>query len=84
MGSLELGVKLFASVREAQGSESVPVTLGDGASVADLLDALAERYPAIAQQRAALSVAVNHTIVGADALLASGDEVALIPPVGGG
>ncbi len=84
MGSLELGVKLFASVREAQGSDSVPVTLTEGASVADLLDALAERYPAIARHRAALAVAVNHTIVHTDAFLNRGDEVALIPPVGGG
>jgi MoaE-MoaD fusion protein len=81
---MQLDVKLFASVREAVGSESVPVTLPSGGRVADLVEELCRLYPAIAPQRAALGVAVNHTMVGSDQELTSGDEVALIPPVGGG
>ena len=82
--SLELGVKLFASVREAVGSDTVTVALADGAQVSDLLDALAAQHPAIGAQRAALSVAVNHEIAPGERALSAGDEVALIPPVGGG
>ncbi|RMG06552.1 MAG: molybdopterin converting factor subunit 1 [Planctomycetota bacterium] len=81
---LELGVKLFASVREAMGRDAITVELEDGACVADLLDALAARHPEISAQRAALSVAVNHEFARPDRRLAAGDEVALIPPVGGG
>ncbi len=84
MSDLDLGVKLFASVREAVGEEVVVVRLGEGANVADLLDDLAARYPEIGKRRASLAVAVNHEVARADRVLARGDEIALIPPVGGG
>jgi molybdopterin converting factor subunit 1 len=81
---MQLDVKLFASVREAVGSESVPVTLDTGDRVKDLLEDLCQRFPAIAGQRAALGVAVNHEMSAVERVLVVGDEVALIPPVGGG
>ena len=84
MGSLELGVKVFAAVRESLGVDTVSVSLPGGARVSDLLDALAEGYPEIARLRSSLAVAVNHEIARAERTLAPGDEVALIPPVGGG
>ena len=77
-------VKLFASVREAVGHDSLDVPLPPGATVADLLDALTQHHPAIAQRRQGLAVAVNHTLAKPPTPLQPGDEVALIPPVGGG
>ncbi|MBX3467507.1 MAG: molybdopterin converting factor subunit 1 [Planctomycetes bacterium] len=80
----ELEVHLFASVREAVGRDRVRVALDAPARAADLLDGLAREHPAIAAARRSLAVAVNQAIVGPDHALAPGDEVALIPPVGGG
>lgn len=84
MSSLELGVKVFAAAREALGVDTVSVSLGAGARVSDLLDALAVAYPDIARLRPSLAVAVNHEIARSERTLIAGDEVALIPPVGGG
>lgn len=81
---LEIVVQLFASVREAVGREQVTVRVPRGSSAAALLDAVCEQYPPIARQRQALAVAVNHEIVPRGHGLEPGDEVALIPPVGGG
>ncbi len=81
---LELAVQLFASVREAVGCDRVTVQLDPDARVGDLLDRLAAEHPAIARHRSSLAVAVNHEIAPADRSLRAGDEVALIPPVGGG
>lgn len=81
---MQLDVKLFASVREAVGSESVPVTIPSGGRVGDLVEELCRLYPSIAPQRAALGVAINHRMVNSEQELSPGDEVALIPPVGGG
>jgi molybdopterin converting factor subunit 1 len=81
---LELGVKLFAAVREAVGSDRVDVTLPEGSSAKDLLDHLVEAYPVMSSYRGAMSVAVNLELVRDATVLAPGDEVALIPPVGGG
>lgn len=80
----EVEVQLFASVREAVGRDRVRVSLDAGARAADVLDALARDYPPIGVARRALAVAVNQEVVGPEHPLAAGDEVALIPPVGGG
>lgn len=80
----EVEVQLFASVREAIGRDRVRVTLDAGARAADVVEALAREYPPIGAARRALAVAVNQEVVGPGHPLAAGDEVALIPPVGGG
>ena len=75
-------VRLFASYREAAGTNRLDMPLRRDARVQDLLAVLAPRIPALSAARG--MVAVNHTYVSADAELHDGDEVALIPPVSGG
>jgi molybdopterin converting factor subunit 1 len=75
-------VRLFASYREAAGTNRLDTPLPSGARVRDLLDLLASDLPAL--NRAPGLVAVNHAYVDRDAQLSDGDEVALIPPVSGG
>lgn len=84
MPALTFDVLLFASIREAVGRPVVTAHLAQGATAADLLDALGAAEPAIARQRRALAVAVNLAVVGPEHRLVAGDEVALLPPVGGG
>jgi molybdopterin converting factor subunit 1 len=80
--SIRVHVRLFASYREAAGTNRLDSSLAAGATVADLLAALAPRIPAL--QRAPGMVAVNQTYVTPETALEDGDEVALIPPVSGG
>jgi molybdopterin converting factor subunit 1 len=75
-------VRLFASYREAAGTNRLDTPLASDARVRDLLDALSLQVPALL--RAPGLVAVNHTYVSPEAELHDGDEVALIPPVSGG
>lgn len=82
--SWQLGIKLFASVREAIGSDTVAVEVSAGTRVEELLQRLAADYPEIGRRAGALAVAVNHEIAAPSRALIEGDEVALIPPVGGG
>lgn len=49
-----------------------------------LLDQLCAEFPALANARASVAVAVNREYVNPDYVLSAGDEVALIPPVSGG
>ena len=80
-----LNVLFFAQLRERLGCERL--VADDVADVAGLVGRLAtERGPvwesALAQED--LIVAVNQVVVGRDARLAAGDEVAFFPPTTGG
>ena len=71
---LKLAVKLFASVREDLGCDSVAVSLDPGRSVNDLLETLCDCYPEIAARRGGLNVAVNHQLAAGVRVLAEDDD----------
>ena len=78
-------VLAFARVRELLGGGSHELQIEDGATVADVWDALANRYTALAPLADSTRIARNGKVVSdAAEPLADGDELALLPPVGGG
>lgn len=81
LGVVRVHVRLFAMLRERAGASELELELPEGACVRDALAAapvaaLADGLP--------LVMAVNREYADADAPLAAGDELALIPPVSGG
>lgn len=75
----------FARVRELLGGGSHELQIEDGATVADVWDALAVRYAAIAPLAQSTRIARNGRIVSdAGERIEEGDELTLLPPVGGG
>ena len=81
-------VVYLARLRDAFGrSEERLALAGTTPVVADVLTVLRARGGVHAAELAkgrAVRVAVNHAMVGDDAPLRNGDEVALLPPVTGG
>jgi MoaE-MoaD fusion protein len=76
---MQVRVRLFAGLRERAGAGELELELPDGALVRDALHqvrTLTEGVPVV--------MAVNQEYAGEDAVLSSGDELALIPPVSGG
>jgi len=85
MTPVTVTVRLFAILRERAGREEIELELADGATVDDALAALGgDGGLGDVLERMPLRAAVNREYVGNDTALASGDEVALIPPVSGG
>jgi molybdopterin synthase catalytic subunit len=80
---MRLTVRLFAGLRERAGSDRVEVELPDGATVADLLAAMSSTAVGALAPRSCV-VALNRTYADPAAVIAPGDEVALVPPVSGG
>ncbi len=74
----------FARIREIVGDGSSLRDLHDGATVADLWDALGRDFPALVPLRASTRFARNGAFVAPTQPLADGDELALLPPFGGG
>jgi molybdopterin synthase sulfur carrier subunit len=80
-------VLYFARFREKLGCEGESLALPTPATAQGLLEQLAARGGAWAEQLGPgrnVLVAVNQAIAGRDAPLAEGDEVAVFPPVTGG
>jgi len=75
-------VRLFASARECVGAAHLAQTLPAGTTVGDLCAQLYDAYPGLQDLR--LRFAVNTAYTGLNAELHDGDELACIPPVGGG
>jgi len=82
---VKVRVLAFARVRELLGGESHELQVEDGASVADVWDALADRYTALAPLASSTRIARNgHIVSDSGERVQNGDEIALLPPVGGG
>ena len=80
---MRVSVLLFAAGREAAGAAAVEVEVPEKAVVSDVIAALGadERLATVAQHA---RLAVNHTLASSNSPVAASDELALIPPVGGG
>ena len=78
-----MGIKvlLFAGVRDAAGGDSIELQTAV-ATVAELRTALRVEFPELATQ--VFKVAVDHCYAADGQALATGCEIALIPPVSGG
>ncbi|MGH7731423.1 MAG: molybdopterin converting factor subunit 1 [Candidatus Eiseniibacteriota bacterium] len=81
---MTITVLLFAQAREHAGHARMTLELPEGSQVEDALAALERDHPALASLRPHLAVAVDQRLVRADAPLADGAELALLPPVSGG
>lgn len=81
---IKIHVRFFAAPREAVNARRVEKQLSVGATVAELIDRLVQDYPVLRTYTPYTKVAVNHVIVSRQTELHDGDEVACLPPVGGG
>jgi molybdopterin synthase catalytic subunit len=76
---MHVTVRLFAALRERAGTGRRELELPQGATAGDVFAALA-----IGSEPPGLAYAVNQEYAERSAVLAEGDEIALIPPVSGG
>jgi len=76
---VQVSIRLFAGLRERAGTGARELELREGATVADVWNALD-----LGDEPPGLLYAVNRRYAATDAKLGEGDEVAVIPPVSGG
>jgi MoaE-MoaD fusion protein len=81
---VRISVLAFARLREVIGAPERSLELPARASVEDAWEALRRDFPAISDERSSTRAARNGRLVSFDEGLAEGDELALLPPVGGG
>jgi molybdopterin synthase catalytic subunit len=81
---MRIRVLFFGVLKDIAGKSSDSLDLPDGALVRDVLAHYAVQTPRMKESITSLAMAVNQQYAGAETMLKSGDEVALLPPVSGG
>ncbi|OHV02043.1 MoaD/ThiS family protein [Mycobacterium talmoniae] len=82
---VQVTVRYFAAARAAAGTETDTITLPPGATVAQLVEALAGRDPRLAAVLPRCSYLCDEVAVRDHAaVLHSGDTVDVLPPFAGG
>jgi molybdopterin converting factor small subunit len=81
---MKVQLLLFARLAEVAGERRRVLELPGGARVRDAWTALAADAAGVEQLRPVTRIARNGHLVSLDQELADGDELALLPPVGGG
>lgn len=77
-------VRLFAALKEQVGAGELNLDIPAGTTAAGLKRLVREAEPALGPYLDATRVAVNLAFAPDDQVLGANDDVALIPPVGGG
>ena len=77
-------VLLFHTLKQATGTDSIQLPIGQPLDEADFWALLLVHFPQLAPYQTHTRVACNHTYLSPEDRIRPGDEVALIPPVSGG
>jgi molybdopterin synthase sulfur carrier subunit len=81
---MKIRVLFFGQLKEITGVEQEDAELSDGARVDDLFERYGRRFPRLVEFRGSIATSVNQEYSDWRTKLASGDEVAFLPPVSGG
>jgi MoaE-MoaD fusion protein len=81
---MRVQVLFFGVLKDLVGRTGELLELPDGAVVRDVLSHYLSEVPRMREALASIAVAVNQEYAGAETVLRSDDEVALLPPVSGG
>jgi MoaE-MoaD fusion protein len=81
---MRVRVLFFGQLKDITGVAQEDADLSEGARVEDLFERYGRRFPELASFRASVAASVNQEYSTWRAPLASGDEVAFLPPVSGG
>ena len=82
--TMRVRVLFFGVLKDLVGRTGESLELPDGAVVREVLSHYLSEVPRMREALASIAVAVNQEYAGAETVLRSDDEVALLPPVSGG
>ncbi len=81
---MKVKVELFSVFRDAVGEKEIEFEINDDATIKDLLEAMAEKYPAIKKYIKFAVISKNYKWAKETEILKEGDIIAIFPPIGGG
>ena len=82
--NVRVHVQFFSRLRDLAGASEVELEVPERTTVAELLDILYSRAPALCDWDKSILVAAGVEFVARDYVLQSGDRISIMPPVQGG
>lgn len=82
--SMRVRIHFWSYFQDLAGAAEAEVDVGEGATVAEVLEAAWRRWPDLGRLRGSTLVAVDVDYADPSRVLAPGEEVSLFPPVQGG
>ena len=82
--NLRVHVLFFGRIRELTGLTEEAVEVPEGATLEDLFQQYASRFPQLTSFRASLVASRNQEFSPWDTRLSPNDDIAFLPPVSGG
>lgn len=81
---MNVHVQFFSRLRDVAGLSEMELEVPEATNVAELLDVLSSRTPALRDWDKSILVAAGVEFVGRDYILQPGDQISIMPPVQGG
>ena len=81
---MRVRIHFWSYFQDLAGAAEAEVDVGEGATVAEVLEAAWRRWPDLGRLRGSTLVAVDVDYADPSRVLAPGEEVSLFPPVQGG
>jgi molybdopterin converting factor subunit 1 len=81
---MRVTVLFFGRVRELAGMAEEALEIPEGATLADVFERYAARFPQLSGFRASLVASRNQEFASWDTRLSAEDDIAFLPPVSGG
>jgi molybdopterin converting factor subunit 1 len=81
---MRVKVLFFGRVRELAGMAEEALEIPAGATLADVFERYAARFPQLSGFRASLVASRNQEFASWDTRLSAEDDIAFLPPVSGG
>jgi molybdopterin converting factor small subunit len=81
---MKVRVQFYSQLRELAGAPELDVDLAEGAMVADLLEKIYEKRPALRSRDKGILVGAGVEFVDRKYVIQQGDEISIMPPVQGG
>ena len=81
---MKINLRFFSVYRDITGVRQTTIEVPEQTTLEDLFQVLLEHHPRLKNLRKSALFAVNREFAEPDLKLKEGDEVALMPPVGGG
>jgi molybdopterin converting factor small subunit len=82
---MKVDVVFYGGLKQDVGAKRQTVEVArDRLTVAELVDVITQRYPALEPRLSTVAYVVGNEVVEPDYVLRDGDEAGLLPPVSGG